>query len=75
MYDLSKEEWETIEESVECRQMNLIRYWGGSGDKASDYIGDFSPVLLMHDDRKEEVIEDYRDLMERVSGAMKKLRP
>ena len=51
-----------------------MKYQHGSSQSES-YIGDFTPVLIMHEDKKEEVEDDYKAVMQRFSGAFKKLRP
>ena len=72
-YDLDERDWALIEQAVENRQMSVIQFSGSDGK--AKLIGDFVPVVAMHEDRKEEVIDDYRAVMQRFSGALKKLKP
>lgn len=72
-YDLTEDDWATIDHIVEYRQFSVLSYWGSEID--GKYIGDFSPIMVMQEDRKDEVEEDYRAVMRRFKGAMKKLRP
>lgn len=51
----------------------MLKYGGDSTSEG--YIGDFAPIVVMHEDRKEEVEQDYRDVMRRFTGAIKKLKP
>ena len=52
----------------------MLKYWGGKVANDHKYIGDFAPIAVMEDDLKEEVKDDYREVMKRFSGAMKKLK-
>ena len=71
---MTETDWALIEVILKNRQFSIIRF--RHNDALDDgYIGDFTPVLVMSDDRKQEVEEDYRITMQRFTNAIKKLKP
>ena len=79
MYALDEQDWEVIESAVRSHQMSLMQFWGArrqnGSDESESSIGDFVPVVVVHEDRKEEIVEDYQAVMKRFSGALQKLKP
>mmetsp|Transcript_6095 Transcript_6095/g.7184 ORF Transcript_6095/g.7184 Transcript_6095/m.7184 type:complete len:95 (-) Transcript_6095:56-340(-) len=53
-YKLSEEDWAFIGRVCEHRQFSVLKYRHNDAVSES-YIGDLTPVLVMHDDKKEEV--------------------
>ena len=68
-YELSAEDWATIERLMVHRQFSVLRYSHGQS-LSEGYIGDLAPIVVMHDDKKQEVEEDYRTVMNRFKGAI-----
>lgn len=73
-YNLTEADWALIDFVYENRQFTVLKYWNGKAAGDDKYIGDFAPITVMQDDLKEEVKDDYKEVMRRFTGAVKKLR-
>ena len=59
-YNLTEDDWELIKCIVVNRQYSVLRYNHNMDDS---YIGDFAPIVVMQEDRKQEVQDDYKAVM------------
>ena len=60
-YNLSEEDWTLIESIAKNRQFSVLRISHTNVNDA--YIGDFAPIIVMQEERKDEVEADYRAVM------------
>ena len=58
---MSDEDWTLIEQIAKNRQFSVLRISHTNVNDA--YIGDFAPVVVMQEERKDEVEADYRAVM------------
>ena len=58
---MTDEDWALIELIAKNRQFSVLRFSHTSVNDA--YIGDFAPIVVMQEERKDEVEADYRAVM------------
>ena len=69
-YQLSEEDVEDMKQMSLNKQFEIISY---GGDRGPGYIGDFAPVLVMHEKKKESVKLQNKEVNERFAEALREL--